>query len=272
VVALAGIHPYPISHKAMCRFLFSSLFSSSSLATSTVVIAMVTWPLWTSRQMKARGLHLGTPRPGNYSPPAPDERAAADAQFDEGFYGGMRNFVDRYFHTKIAGAKFPNDDGSSRAAIVGWCKPLDLLVIQWDKGNRYDRYTRIVKRQSGEQLGFLPRGIAAEIHEDFFVPGVSWIGIFKRANHHPDTGQVVGAVILVARTTQEKRARDVLPNSVVAGSPARCIGTIDNLVKKPETQTNSYPGAHIIRGREKASILNSSQICDGCGHPARYFP
>jgi hypothetical protein len=85
-----------------------------------------------------------------------EERATADAQFDEGFRGGMWQFVDRYFHTKIAGAKFPNDDGSNRAAYIRRCKPLELLVIQWDKGNRHDYYAEVVRRKTGEQLGFLP--------------------------------------------------------------------------------------------------------------------
>jgi hypothetical protein len=152
------------------------------------------------------GLHLDTSWPSDRAPTA-TERAAADAQFDEGFRGGMWHFVDRYFHTKIAGAKFPNDDGSNRAAYIRRCKPLEPLVIQWDKGNPHDYYAKIVRRQSGEQLGFLLRGIAEEIHSDFSVPGVTWLGIFKSTNHHPDTGQVVGAVILLARMTPEKRAQ-----------------------------------------------------------------
>lgn len=157
------------------------------------------------------GLHLGTSWPGGKPSadraPTPEERATAQAQFDEGFYGGMWNFVDRYFHTKIVGVKFPNDNGSTRVAIIRRCEPLELLVIQWDKGNPYDYYAKMVKRQTGEQLGFLSRGVAAEIHEDFFVPGVTWIGIFKQTNHHPETGQVVGAVILLARMTPERIAR-----------------------------------------------------------------
>lgn len=43
--------------------------------------------------------------------------------------------------------------------------------------------------------------------------------------------------------------RDVLPGSVVAGSPARSIGTIDNLLTKLQKQTDSYPWAEIIQGR-----------------------
>lgn len=152
------------------------------------------------------GLHLNTSWPSDHAPTL-EQRAAADAQFDDGFYSGMWHFVDRYFHTKIAGAKFPNENGSNRAAIIRRCEPLELLVIQWDKGNRHDYYAKTVTRQSGEQLGFLPREIAAEIHSDFSVPGVTWLAIFKQANHHPDTGQIVGAVILLARMTPEKHAQ-----------------------------------------------------------------
>jgi hypothetical protein len=152
------------------------------------------------------GLHLGTSWPRDRAPTL-EERAAADTRFDEGFRGGMWHFVDRYFYTKIAGAKFPNEDGSNRASYIRGCKPLELLVIQWDEGNPHDYYAKVVRRQSGEQLGFLHRGIAEEIHSDFSVPGVTWLGIFKSTNHHPDTGQIVGAVILLARMTPEKRAQ-----------------------------------------------------------------
>jgi len=39
------------------------------------------------------------------------------------------------------------------------------------------------------------------------VPGVTWLGIFKQANHHPETGQVVGAVIHIAMMTPKRRAQ-----------------------------------------------------------------
>ncbi len=46
--------------------------------------------------------------------------------------------------------------------------------------------------------------------------------------------------------------RDVPPGSVVGGSPARCIGTIDELVKKLQTQTDAYPWAQLIRDRKSS--------------------
>jgi hypothetical protein len=41
----------------------------------------------------------------------------------------------------------------------------------------------------------------------FLVPRAWWIGIFEQASHHPDTGQVVGAVMLVPRMTPGKGAQ-----------------------------------------------------------------
>lgn len=153
------------------------------------------------------GLHLGGAYPEAHRPTS-KEKAAADADFDETFYSGVWHFVDRYFHTKIAGAKYLNDNGTSRVAVIKHCKPSEVPVIQWEKGNRYDRYAKIVKRQNGQQLGYLARNIGEEIHDDFFVPGVTWLGIFKCTNHHPETGQVVGANILLARKTPEKSAKE----------------------------------------------------------------
>jgi acetyltransferase-like isoleucine patch superfamily enzyme len=44
--------------------------------------------------------------------------------------------------------------------------------------------------------------------------------------------------------------RDVPPNSVVAGSPARRICSVDETVKKLEERTREYPWADLIYGRE----------------------
>lgn len=46
--------------------------------------------------------------------------------------------------------------------------------------------------------------------------------------------------------------RDVPPNSVVAGIPARVVGTIDAVLKKLEAQTREYPWADLIYTREGA--------------------
>jgi hypothetical protein len=106
------------------------------------------------------GLHLGDPPRAPYQPPTREQQDAADAAFMDNFHGGLWHFVDRYFHARIAGGKYRNDDGTSRSEFISQCKPLELLVVQWDKGNRHDRYAKIVRRQSGQQLGFLQSHVA----------------------------------------------------------------------------------------------------------------
>jgi hypothetical protein len=210
------------------------------------------------RPVGASGAPLARPAPGSLGGrskfllrSSATSAFAADAKFDDGFYGGMWHFVDRHFHTKIAGAKFPNENGSNRAAIIRRCESLELLVIQWDKGNRHDYCAKVVKRQSGEQLGFLPRGIAAEIHSDFSVPGVTWLGIFKQANHHPDTGQVVGAVILLARMTPEKRAQaEKKIAEAESAQPANPRVRRAKAASKPKPPDPSNPAATPSRGGE----------------------
>lgn len=150
------------------------------------------------------GPHLGISYPPRLSQ---EERDEADAEFDRFFYSGIWHFVDRYFHTKIAGASHFNSDGTNRVAIIKQCKPSELLVIQWDKGNKFDRYAKTVKRQNGQQLGYLQRHIAEDIHEDFFIQDVTWLGIFKCTTHHPETQEVVGAIILLARKTADKMTK-----------------------------------------------------------------
>ena len=46
--------------------------------------------------------------------------------------------------------------------------------------------------------------------------------------------------------------KDVPPNSVVVGAPARRIGTVDDFIKKLEAKTAEYPWAELIYSREGA--------------------
>lgn len=46
--------------------------------------------------------------------------------------------------------------------------------------------------------------------------------------------------------------RDIPPNSVAVGSPARVIGTVEEFIKKLEAKTAEYPWASLIYAREGA--------------------
>jgi hypothetical protein len=51
----------------------------------------------------------------------------------------------------------------------------------------------------GSQLGYLDWRLASDIHRDAGKPW-SWSAIFKHANRHPSTDEVVGAVIVLTRS------------------------------------------------------------------------
>jgi acetyltransferase-like isoleucine patch superfamily enzyme len=46
--------------------------------------------------------------------------------------------------------------------------------------------------------------------------------------------------------------KDVLSGDIVGGVPAKCIGKVDDLVKKLQIKTDAYPWADIIKAREGA--------------------
>ena len=46
--------------------------------------------------------------------------------------------------------------------------------------------------------------------------------------------------------------KNVLPGDIVAGVPAKCIGKVDDLVKKLQIKTDNYPWSEIIKARQGA--------------------
>jgi hypothetical protein len=119
--------------------------------------------------------------------------------FDAAFEKHIASHTDKYFSTKIAGATFPNSDGSSRPSIIKKCEPMELLRLEHEPDNLADPMTIAVKRVDGSQLGYLDRRVASDLHRDTGKP-YSWSALFKQANHHPETDEVVGAVIVLTRS------------------------------------------------------------------------
>jgi len=78
---------------------------------------------------------------------------ADDDAFDE--RGTMR--------TKVAGVTHPNADGTSRQAIIARCREGDRLLVDREPKNAFDPNAVRISRVRGEQLGYLPRGRAAEL-------------------------------------------------------------------------------------------------------------
>jgi hypothetical protein len=119
--------------------------------------------------------------------------------FDAAFEKHIAPHTNKYFNTKIAGASFPNADGSSRLSIIKKCEPMEALRLELDPNNPVDPNAISVKRVDGSQLGYLESRVASELHQDAGKP-MSWSAIFKHANRHPSTDEVVGAVIVLTRS------------------------------------------------------------------------
>lgn len=121
------------------------------------------------------------------------------ATFDAIFEKHIVPQVDSYFFTKIAGASFPNRDGSRRPPIIEKCDPMEQLRLEPEPDNPADPQAIAVKRVNGSQLGYLERRVADKLHQDAGGP-FSWSAIFKQANRRPDTEDVVGATIALTRS------------------------------------------------------------------------
>jgi HIRAN domain len=135
---------------------------------------------------------------GDFSNAVVSQYPGSDA-FDAAFEKHIAPHTNKYFNTKIAGASFPNADGSSRLSIIKKCEPMEALRLDLDPNNPVDPNAISVKRVDGSQLGYLESRVASELHQDAGKP-MSWSAIFRHANRHPSTDEVVGAVIVLTRS------------------------------------------------------------------------
>jgi hypothetical protein len=124
-----------------------------------------------------------------------------DDAFDAAFEKHIAPHTNKYFNARIVGASSPNADGSSRPSIINKCEPMEVLRLELEP-NPADPNAIAVKRVDGTQLGYLERGAASDLHRDAGKP-VSWSAVFKYANRHPSTDEVVGAVIVLTRSNIE---------------------------------------------------------------------
>ena len=70
-----------------------------------------------------------------------------------------------HFFTKVAGVTHANRDGSERQDIIAVCEPFETLDLDHEEDNPVDANAIAVRRRSGEQLGYLPAELAADVVE-----------------------------------------------------------------------------------------------------------
>jgi hypothetical protein len=161
------------------------------------------------------GLRLGTtwegepttrPLTGNLTfsagmvgrPELSEDQKREDAEFDAALEKLFGDRIQHRFYQKVVGVKHLNQDQTRRSTIIKRCAPLEILRIEQEPNNPVDVNAVAVLRQDGSQLGYLPARNAFEIRKDFSDPASKWVGIFRRHTHHPETGHVAGAVIVLA--------------------------------------------------------------------------
>jgi HIRAN domain-containing protein len=123
--------------------------------------------------------------------------------FERAFDAGFAGLTDKRFYTKVAGTTFPNPDGSSRPAVIEACKTIDSLMLRAEPDNPFDPNAIAVCRKNGDQLGYLDRRLAGEITRDIAAYGPRWVAIFRKPTHRETTGEVIGAVIYIARLSAD---------------------------------------------------------------------
>lgn len=69
----------------------------------------------------------------------------------------------RSIYTKVAGVTHDNGDGTSRQEIIARCREGEHLLLARDPANLYDTNAVEVRRENGEQLGYLSADWAEEI-------------------------------------------------------------------------------------------------------------
>jgi len=85
--------------------------------------------------------------PGRHEPPPAVDRTSGSSALES-----------RFFHLGVAGESHRNEDGSSRQEILKRVQPGEKIRLVPAPDNPFDHLAVEVRRQNGEQIGYLPAG------------------------------------------------------------------------------------------------------------------
>ncbi len=125
----------------------------------------------------------------------------------------------RHFFSKVSGVSHENDDGTSRQKFIKKCRQFDLLILDHEEDNPYDRNAVKVCRESGDQIGYLQRKLAEEVVERspkgyryaVFIADITGGGLGKK------THGVNLLVIVCEPGTTDEEAQEYLDNVIKEG-------------------------------------------------------
>ena len=92
--------------------------------------------------------------------------------------------MGRTFRTNISGITHNNRNGTTRQDILRKCSVGESLVLKRDYENSFDKHAIAILRNTGEQIGYIPRHVA------FRHPGMN------DPSSHMDHGGEVKAIIV----------------------------------------------------------------------------
>jgi hypothetical protein len=148
------------------------------------------------------------------------------------------------FRVRVAGIKYPNDDGSDRESIIRRCEEGEILVLKHTPVPQDKNAVRIL-RDNGEQLGWLPREYTRYIAY-YLDRGIKMEASFKSLYH--SVNGPISADIFITRPEEEMPTSS--QNDTILQSLKRC----------------GVCGASIDAKAKKCPACGKS-ICVNCGNP-----
>ena len=107
----------------------------------------------------------------------------------------------RHFFAHVAGESFRNDDGTDRQAIIARCRVGDWLFLVPEPDNAHDDNAIRVLTESGQQIGYVERGMAARLAGD-----VERFSAFVAGIGRPERSRAYGVSLLLVDDDDEDEA------------------------------------------------------------------
>lgn len=107
-----------------------------------------------------------------------ERRAAIEAQKLAAEAEYRRANPWRSTYCKVAGVTFENDDGSSRQYFISRCRVGERVALIRKLDNPYSEYATAVVRNYGQQIGYVPEYLAAEVCDEMEL-GYRVCGLIK---------------------------------------------------------------------------------------------
>lgn len=80
-------------------------------------------------------------------------------------FGRRRKQRTKTWHSKVVGVTHPNDDGTSRQAILKKCRVGEALTLSHEPMPESPYAVAVRRASTGEQLGWLPTNTAVQISQ-----------------------------------------------------------------------------------------------------------